>query len=49
MQAGQLINLEGTLVALPGTPADLGVDANEGADQLSQQGHMIEATSVVLA
>jgi hypothetical protein len=48
VQAGQRIDLEGTLIALPTAPADLGVEPPEGADQLAGQGHLIEATNVSL-
>lgn len=46
--AGQLVNLQGNLIGLSGDPAALGVDPNEGADQLRQQGHLVEALSVAL-
>jgi hypothetical protein len=48
VQAGQLINVEGTLIPLPDAPGTLGVDPAEGADQLLQQGHLIEATRIEL-
>lgn len=48
VQAGQSINLAGTLIPLPGDPETLGVDPDEGAEQLLQQGHVVEATSIAL-
>ena len=48
VEAGQSISLEGTLVPLPGAPETPGVEAAEGADQLLQQGHIVEATVIAL-
>lgn len=49
VEGGQSIALQGTLVALPdGGPAILGVESSEGADQLANQGYVIEATQVAL-
>lgn len=48
VEAGQSINLQGTLIPLAGGPETLGVDPDEGADQLVQQGHLVEATSITL-
>lgn len=50
VQAGQSINLAGTLVPLPAAGAGaLGVEAAEGGDQLATQGHVVEATQVALS
>lgn len=49
VEAGQRITLEGTLIPLPGDPASLGVDATEGADQLAQQGQLVQAARVSLS
>lgn len=48
VEAGQRVNLTGTVTALDGDPADFGIDAAEGADQLSTQGAYVLATSVEL-
>ena len=48
VEAGQRVNLAGTVTALDGAPADFGVDAAEGADQLQTQGAYVLATSVEL-
>jgi hypothetical protein len=48
VEAGQLVNLTGTVTALDRDPADFGLDAAEGADQLSTQGAYVLATSVEL-
>lgn len=50
VQAGQQLNLAGTLVPLPAAGAGaLGVEADEGADQLASQGHLVQATQVALS
>lgn len=45
VQAGQKVELTGTLKALSGEPSSLGVDESEGASTLRSQGHYVEATS----
>ena len=48
--AGQTVQLEGALTALPESPEVAeGVTADEGADQLTQQGAYVRADSVTLA
>lgn len=47
--AGQKIDFAGTVRPLSGEPSRFGVDRNEGADQLRQQGHYIELRSIALA
>ena len=49
VEAGQAIELEATVTALDGDPADFGLDADEGADELTTQGVYLLATSVALS
>jgi len=49
VEAGQRINLQGSLIPLPGDAASLGVDPAEGAEQLQEQGHLVEATQIALS
>ena len=46
VQAGQRINMTGTVRPLPADAQPFGVDKREGADELRGQGHYIEATSI---
>lgn len=49
VQAGQSVMLKGTLKPVPTDVARLGLEADEGADQLKQQGQYVEATSLSLS
>jgi hypothetical protein len=49
VQAGQRIDLTGTVKPLPADITPFGVDRNEGADELRGQAHYVEATSVALS
>jgi hypothetical protein len=48
VKAGQKINVEGVVTAIPGDVATFGVDDDEGAVQLREQGFYLEATKVAL-
>ena len=49
VEAGQSIDFTGVVKPLPADVADLGVEADEGADQLRQQGHFLELSRVALS
>jgi len=49
VEAGQTIELTGSLVAAPADPASVGVEGSEGADELTGLGAYIEATEVALS
>lgn len=48
VQAGQRVNLQGTVKPVPSDLTPFGVEANEGADQLRNQAQYVEATSISL-
>lgn len=49
VQAGQRVQLTGTVRPLPNDLTPFGVDKAEGADELRRQGHYVEATTVALS
>lgn len=49
VKAGQAIDFTGVVRPVPSDVGTLGVTANEGADQLRQQGHYLELSRVALS
>lgn len=49
VRADQTVRLQGTLKPVPADVARLGIGADEGADQLQQQGQYVEATTLSLS